>query len=100
MKSDLDQIIAERDQVTQEWQNLSQQVDDAKRKSWPNNPWADAPTEADIIANARILGMRTEEEFQTALQLERDKMGGYSKALWLLLVPVIFLVWFLVKKIG
>jgi hypothetical protein len=44
--------------------------------------------------------MKTEEEYQTALQAEKDKLkGDYSKLWWLLLIPILLLIWIVVKKL-
>ncbi|WNE41202.1 MAG: hypothetical protein mread185_000659 [Mycoplasmataceae bacterium] len=103
MDGKIDKLIAELDQKDQELIAVNGKITNLKRQSQQlNNPFADSPpiqnnplTDDEIISQAKGLGMKTNEEYRTALQQNK---GNYSKLWWLLLIPVLLVIWFVVKK--
>jgi uncharacterized small protein (DUF1192 family) len=78
LESEIAQIKQERDQKNEELQTTMDELAQEKTRSKNNDK---SLTKDKIMASAKQFGMKTEEEFQTALQAEKDKLnsGSYSK---------------------
>lgn len=93
LAEELTRTKAEKDTKEQEWVELN--------NKYTNLLAGNQLSKEELIAQAQAMGMKTDQEYQQALQANKNnptlESEGYSWLWWLLIIPVLYVGWGVIK---